>query len=48
MWLSTELIKKESSLVSVVNKSQYRDTYSKDTISNVQDTDYLFFFVWSR
>ena len=37
---------KKSSLVSVVNKSQYCDGHSEDTISNVQDTDYLF-FVWS-
>ena len=28
MWLSTKLMKKESFLVSVVNKSQYRDTHS--------------------
>ena len=33
-------------LVSVVNKSHYRDTHSEDTISNVRDTDYLS-FVWS-
>ena len=33
-------------LVSVVNKSQYCDTHSEDTIGNVQDTDYLS-FVWS-
>ena len=38
--------KKESSLVSVVNKSQYHDMHSEDTIGNVQDTDYLA-FVWS-
>ena len=38
--------KKESSLVSVVNKSRYCDTHSEDTIGNMQDTDYLF-FVWS-
>ena len=30
--------KKESSLVSVVNMSQYRDTHSEDTIANVRDT----------
>ena len=36
-------MKKESSLVSVVNKSQYHDTLSEDTISNVPDTDYLSF-----
>ena len=36
MWLSTKKTKKEeSSLVSVVNKSQYCDTHSDDTISNV-------------
>ena len=33
-------------LVSVVNKSQYRDTHSEETIGNVQDTDYHA-FVWS-
>ena len=38
--------KKKSSLVSLVNKSQYCDTHSEDTIGNVQDTDYLS-FVWS-
>ena len=32
MWLSTKLMKKKSFLVSVVNKSQYRDTDSEDTI----------------
>ena len=47
MWLSTKLMKKDSFLVSVVNKSQYRDTHSEDTIGNVRDTDYLS-FVWSR
>ena len=46
MWLSTKLMKKErkkkdSFLVSVVNKSQYHDTHSEDTIGNVRDTDYL-------
>ena len=46
MWLSTKLIKIRQFLVSVVNKSQYRDTHSEDTIGNVQDTDYLS-FVWS-
>ncbi len=47
MWLSTKLMKKERFfLVSVVNKSQYRDTHSEDTIGNVRDTDYLS-FVWS-
>ena len=47
MWLSTKLMKKDSFfLVSVVNKSQYRDTHSEDTIGNVRDTDYLS-FVWS-
>ena len=55
MWLSTKLMKKEKKkkrffyffiLVSVVNKSQYRDTHSEDTIGNVRDTDYLF-FDWS-
>ena len=35
---------KKSSLVSVVNKSQYRDTHSEYTIGNVRDTDYLVFF----
>ena len=39
MWLSTKLMKK-SFLVSVVNKSQYRDADSEDIIDNVQDTDY--------
>ena len=34
---------KKGSLVSVVNKSRYRDTHSEDTIGNVRDTDYLFF-----
>ena len=43
MWLSTKQMKKESSLVSVVNKSQYHDTHSEDTNSNVPDTDYLSF-----
>ena len=43
MWLSTKWRKKESSIVSVVKKSQYRDTLSEDTIGNVRDTDYLFF-----
>ena len=38
--------KKKGSLVSVVNKSQYRDTHSEDTIGNVRDTDYLS-FVWN-
>ena len=38
--------KKKSSLVSVVNKLQYRDTHSEDTIGNVRDTEYLS-FVWS-
>ena len=38
MWLSTkQMKKKESSLVSVVNKSQYHNTHSEDTIGNVQD-----------
>ena len=37
--------RKEISLVSVVNKSRYRDTLSEDTIGNVRDTDYLF-LVW--
>ena len=47
MWLSAKLMKKkEVFLVSVVNKSQYRDTHSEDTIGNVRDTDYLS-FVWS-
>ena len=48
MWLSTKLMKNNNNsfFVSVVNKSQYRDTHSEDTISNVQDTDYLS-FVWS-
>ena len=50
MWLSTKLMKKEKKkkrffyffiLVSVVNKSQYHDTHSEDTIGNVRDTDYL-------
>ena len=41
MWLSTKLMKKDSFLVSVVNKSQYHDTLSEDTISNMRDTDYL-------
>ena len=36
----------ESSLVSVVNKSQYCDTHSEDTIGNVRDIGYLS-FVWS-
>ena len=45
MWLSTKLMKK-SSLVSIMNKSQYRDTHSEDTIGNLWDTDYLS-FVWS-
>ena len=36
MWLSTKLMKKDSSLVSVVNKSQYRDTHSEETIGNVR------------
>ena len=44
MLLSTKQTeKKESSLVSVVNKSQYRHTHSEDTIGNVRDADYLFF-----
>ena len=38
--------RQKKALVSVVNKSQYRDTLSEDTIGNVRDTDYLF-FVWS-
>ena len=39
MWLSTKLmIKKKIFLVSVVNKSQYLDTHSEDTIGNVRDT----------
>ena len=47
MYLSTELMKKRHFFkVSVVNKSQYRDTHSEDTIGNVRDTDYLS-FVWS-
>ena len=48
MRLSTKLMerKKDSFLVSVVNKSKYRDTHSEDTIGNVRDTDYLS-FVWS-
>ena len=55
MRLSTKMMKKHtrktnknnnSFLVSVVNKSQYRDTHSEDTIGNVLDTDYLS-FVWS-
>ena len=37
---------KNSFLVFVVNKSQYRDTHSEDTIVNMRDTDYLS-FVWS-
>ena len=36
-------MKKKKKLVSVVNKSQYCDTHSEDTIGNVQDTDYLSF-----
>ena len=32
---------KKMFLVSVVNKSQYRDTHSEDTIGNVRDTDYI-------
>ena len=47
MWLSTKQTENKSSFVSIVNKSQYHDTHSEDTIGNVQDTDYLF-FVWSR
>ena len=47
MWLSTKQMENKSSFVSIVSKSQYRDTHSEDTIGNVQDTDYLF-FVWSR
>ena len=48
MWLSTKLMKNNNSfLVSVVNKSQYRDTHSEDTIGNVGDTDYPS-FVWSK
>ena len=44
MWLSSKLMKNNNSfLVSIVNKSQYRDTHSEDTISNMQDTDYLSF-----
>ena len=47
MWLSTKLMKKRHFVVvSVVNKSQYHDTHSEDTIGNMQDTDYLS-FVWS-
>ena len=46
MWLSTKLMKKDICLVSVVNKSHYRDTHSEDTIGNVRDADYLS-FVWS-
>ena len=38
--------KKRKVLVSVVNKSQYRDRHSEDTIGNVEVTDYLS-FVWS-
>ena len=32
MWSFTKQMKKESSSVSVVNKSQYHDTHSEDTI----------------
>ena len=46
MWLSTELMEKKSFLVFVVNKSQYHDTHSEDTIGSVWDTDYVS-FVWS-
>ena len=51
MRLSTEMMKKkkkkkDSFLVSVVNKTQYRDTHSEDIIGNARDTDYLP-FVWS-
>ena len=47
MWLSTKLMKEIQFLVPVVNKSEYRDTHSEDTIDrNVRDTDYLS-FVWS-
>ena len=36
MYLSTKQTKKkESSLVSVVNKSQYHDTDTEDTIGNI-------------
>ena len=35
--------KKKVFLVSIVNKSQYHDTHSEDTIGNVWDTDYLSF-----
>ena len=38
--------KKKVFLVSVVNKSQYCDTHSEETIGNMQDTDYHA-FVWS-
>ena len=34
--------KKESSLVSVVNKLQYHDTHPEDSTGNKPDTDYIF------
>ena len=45
MRLSTKIMEKKKKvfLVSVVNKSQYRDTHSEDTIGKVRDTDYLSF-----
>ena len=33
----------QSSLVSVVNKLQFHDMHSEDTIGNEWDTDYLFY-----
>ena len=42
MWSSTKQMKKESSLVSVVNKLQYCDTHPEDSTGNKQDTDYVF------
>ena len=42
----TKLMEKEKKdifLVPVVNKSQYRDTHTEDTIGNVRDTDYISF-----
>ena len=44
MWLPTKQTKKTTrSLISAVNKSQYRDTHSEDTTGNVRDDDYLSF-----
>ena len=46
IYLADEKKKKKGFSVSIMNKSQYRDTHSEDTIGNMRDTDYLS-FVWS-